>query len=222
MRRALKCFEDREAMGRAVAAAFVEAAQAVESFTVALAGGRTVEPLYRCLAELQGEVPWERVHVFWSDERYVSPTDPDSNVRMARELLLNHVPIPEENVHAPRTDLAEPGEAARRYEETLREHSLDWVLLGLGEDGHVASLFPGRPELAEKQRIVVAVHDSPKPPPIRLTLTPAAINAAREVHLLVAGAPKRVALEAVLDGKVLDWTAGNVMIWTDRQAAALA
>ena len=88
-------------MGRAVAAAFVEAAQAVESFTVALAGGRTVEPLYRCLAELQGEVPWERVHVFWSDERYVSPTDPDSNVRMARELLLNHVPIPEENVHAP-------------------------------------------------------------------------------------------------------------------------
>ena len=222
MRRALKCFEDREAMGRAVAAAFVEAAQAVESFTVALAGGRTVEPLYRCLAELQGEVPWERVHVFWSDERYVSPTDPDSNVRMARELLLNHVPIPEENVHAPRTDLAEPGEAARRYEETLREHSLDWVLLGLGEDGHVASLFPGRPELAEKQRIVVAVHDSPKPPPIRLMLTPAAINAAREVHLLVAGAPKRVALEAVLDGKVLDWTAGNVMIWTDRQAAALA
>ena len=202
MRRALKCFEDREAMGRAVAAAFVEAAQAVESFTVALAGGRTVEPLYRCLAELQGEVPWERVHVFWSDERYVSPTDPDSNVRMARELLLNHVPIPEENVHAPRTDLAEPGEAARRYEETLREHSLHWVLLGLGEDGHVASLFPGRPELAEKQRIVVAVHDSPKPPPIRLTLTPAAINAAREVHLLVAGAPKRVALEAVLDGKV--------------------
>ena len=96
------------------------------------------------------------------------------------------------------------------------------MLLGLGEDGHVASLFPGRPELAEKQRIVVAVHDSPKPPPIRLTLTPAAINAAREVHLLVAGAPKRVALEAVLDGKVLDWTAGNVMIWTDRQAAALA
>ena len=210
-------------MGRAVAAAFVEAAQAVESFTVALAGGRTVEPLYRCLAsELQGEVPWERVHVFWSDERYVSPTDPDSNVRMARELLLNHVPIPEENVHAPRTDLSEPGEAALRYEETLRQHSLDWVLLGLGEDGHVASLFPGRPELAEKQRIVVAVHDSPKPPPVRLTLTPAAINAAREVHLLVAGAPKRVALEAVLDGKVLDWTAGNVMIWTDRQAAALA
>ena len=210
-------------MGRAVAAAFVEAAQAVESFTVALAGGRTVEPLYRCLAsELQGEVPWERVHVFWSDERYVSPTDPDSNVRMARELLLNHVPIPEENVHAPRTDLSEPGEAALRYEETLRQHSLDWVLLGLGEDGHVASLFPGRPELAEKQRIVVAVHDSPKPPPVRLTLTPAAINAAREVHWLVAGAPKRVALEAVLDGKVLDWTAGNVMIWTDRQAAALA
>ena len=210
-------------MGRAVAAAFVEAAQAVESFTVALAGGRTVEPLYRCLAsELQGEVPWERVHVFWSDERYVSPTDPDSNVRMARELLLNHVPIPEENVHAPRTDLSELGEAALRYEETLRQHSLDWVLLGLGEDGHVASLFPGRPELAEKQRIVVAVHDSPKPPPVRLTLTPAAINAAREVHLLVAGAPKRVALEAVLDGKVLDWTAGNVMIWTDRQAAALA
>ena len=224
MRRALKCFEDREAMGRAVAAAFVEAAQAVESFTVALAGGRTVEPLYRCLAsEHRDDVPWEQVHVFWSDERYVPPTDPDSNVRMAHELLLNHVPIPEENVHAPRTDLAEPGEAALRYEETLREHSgLDWVLLGLGEDGHVASLFPGRPELAEKQRIVVAVHDSPKPPPIRLTLTPAAINAAREVHLLVAGAPKRVALEAVLDGKVLDWTAGNVMIWTDRQAAALA
>ena len=210
-------------MGRAVAAAFVEAAQAVESFNVALAGGRTVEPLYRCLAsEHRDDIPWERVHVFWSDERYVPPTDPDSNVRMAHEFLLNHVPIPEKNVHAPRTDLSEPGEAALRYEETLREHSLDWVLLGLGEDGHVASLFPGRPELAEKQRIVVAVHDSPKPPPIRLTLTPAAINAAREVHLLVAGAPKRVALEAVLDGKVLHWTAGNVMIWTDRQAAASA
>ncbi len=223
MRRALKCFEDREAMGRAVAAAFVEAAQAVESFTVALAGGRTPGPLYRLLAsELRDEVPWERVHVFWSDERYVAPTDPDSNVRMARELLLNHVPIPEKNVHAPRTDLSEPGEAALRYEETLREHSLDWVLLGLGEDGHVASLFPGRPELEERQRMVVAVHDSPKPPPVRLTLTPAAINAAREVHLLVAGAPKRVALEAVLDGKVLDWTAGNVTIWTDRQAAASA
>ena len=218
MRRALKCFEDRKAMGRAVALAFVEAAQAVEKFTVALAGGHTTEPLYRCLAsELHDEVPWERVHVFWSDERYVPPTDPDSNVRMARELLLNHVPIPEENVHAPRTDLAEPGEAALRYEETLREHSgLDWVLLGLGEDGHVASLFPGRPELEERQRTVVAVHNSPKPPPVRLTLTPAAINAARDVHLLVAGASKRVALEAVLERDVLDWTVGNVTIWTDR------
>ncbi|TDI40159.1 MAG: 6-phosphogluconolactonase [Acidobacteria bacterium] len=224
MRRALECFEDREAMGRAVALAFVEAARAVESFTVALAGGRTVEPLYRSLAsELQGEVQWERVHVFWSDERYVSPTDPMSNVRLVRELLLNHVPIPEENVHAPQTDLTEPGEAARRYEEMLREHSgLDWVLLGLGEDGHVASLFPGRPELEERQRLVVAVLDSPKPPPVRLTLTPATINAAREVHLLVAGASKRAALEAILDGKVLDWTVENLTIWTDHKSAASA
>ena len=187
MRRALKSFEDPEVMGRAVALAFVEAAQAAESFTVALAGGRTPEPLYRSLAsELRDEVPWERVHVFWSDERYVSPTELMSNVRLAHEILLDQVPIPENNVHAPRTDLTDPGEAAQRYEETLRERSgLDWVLLGLGEDGHVASLFPGRPELEERQRMIVAVHDSPKPPPVRLTLTPAAINAAREVHLLV-------------------------------------
>ena len=220
MRRALKSFEDRDAMGRAVAAAFVEAARARETFTVALAGGRTPEPLYRSLAsELRDAVPWQRVHVFWSDERYVPPTDPDSNGRMARELLLNHVPIPEKNVHAPRTDLAEPDEAARLYEQTLRSSSgLDWVLLGLGEDGHVASLFPGRSEIQERQRLVVAVRDSPKPPPVRLTLTPAAINEAREVHLLVSGASKRSALEAVLDGKVLDWTAGNLSLWVDQEA----
>ena len=209
-------------MGRAVALALVEAAQATESFNIALAGGRTPEPLYRALAsELRDEVPWERVHAFWSDERYVSATDPMSNVRLARELLLNHVAIPEENVHVPRTDLAEPGDAARRYEETLRERSsLDWVLLGLGEDGHIASLFPGRPELEERQRMVVAVYDSPKPPPVRLTLTPAAINGAREVHLLVTGASKRAALQAVLDGKVLGWAAGNLSVWADLEATA--
>ena len=148
LRYPLNVFPDRDAMSFAVARAFVDTAKASERFTVALMGGATPESFYQHLAvDFADQVPWACVHLFWSDERYLAPDHPDSNVRMAHKAFIDAVPIPEANVHAPRTDLANPDDAARLYEEDVRgllghEPRFDWMLLGLGEDGHVASLFP--------------------------------------------------------------------------------
>lgn len=165
---------------------------------LALAGGETPRGCYQRLAQppYQRDLPWHAVHVFWSDEREVSLDDPASNFRMAKEALLDHVPIPASQI-VPLVDdpvsqlLLMPTDAdgVPRF---------DIVHLGLGEDGHTASIFPGSPALEYPQALLYRVEDAPKPPPRRVTMTLPVLNAARAVLFTVQGAGKRDALARVL------------------------
>ena len=181
-------------------------------FFVSLAGGTTPLACYRLLAAplIATKVNWEATHVFFGDERCVPEGHPDRNDEAAFEALLRHVPIPEKNVH--RVPVDEP-DGAERYESDLRGAfsvfsassskgipRFDLVFLGLGGDGHTASLFPGHPSLEENQRLVLRVDDSPKPPPSRITFTLPLLNAARHLALLVTGKDKAPALARVLEG----------------------
>jgi len=234
----LRVFKDLEELSAAAAGAFADSARRAfrerGRFSVALAGGGTPRTLYRSLAAgFRDSIPWGGVHLFWSDERFVPPEDPDSNYRMVRDSLLELVPAPEENVHRPETALGDPEESALRYESALRSFfdpeppRFDWMLLGLGEDGHVASLFPGAEALEERERLVVAVRDSPKPPRVRLTMTLPLINQSREIHFLVSGPEKHRVLFDVLRGSENGLPArrvrpaeGSLHWWLDRAAAA--
>jgi 6-phosphogluconolactonase len=234
----IRVFEDLEELSAAAAGAFAEAARrAVRErgrFSVALAGGETPRTLYRSIAaRFRESIPWSGVHLFWSDERFVPPEDAESNFRMVREPLLEGVPIPQDNVHRPETELGDPDECARRYESAVRSFSgsepprFDWTLLGLGEDGHVASLFPGSPALEESERLVVAIRESPKPPPVRITMTLPLINKSREIHFLVSGRGKHGILFDVLRGSENGLPArrvqpveGSLHWWLDRPAAS--
>ena len=201
-------------------------------FLVALAGGNTPRKLHRCLATEEGGIDWRRVFVFFSDERCVPHDSPDSNYGMAKETLLDLVPIPPENIFAVPTHVP-PAEAAGAYEASLRgvldanEPRLDAVLLGMGPDGHTASIFPGSRLLAgfdddfliddpstgplsssrpaanldafAKERLVAEVLDAPKPPPARVTMTPYLINLSRHVIVLVSGEDKVAAVSAALE-----------------------
>lgn len=211
MTRELRVLDDEAALARAAAEVFRDAARAAVTargtFAVALAGGRTPRAAYALLADAaapyRAAIPWERVQVWFGDERAVPGGDPRSNVRMAREALLARVPIPEANVHAVEGALP-PEEAARRYDAALRALAsggaaprLDLVLLGLGADGHTASLFPGSAALAERERLAVAV-EAPAEPPHRITVTLPVLAAAAEIAFLVAGEGKRAALARAL------------------------
>jgi len=176
-------------------------------FAIALAGGHTPARLYALWADAENHsapTPWDRVHLFWSDERYVGHDDPRSNYGMARKILIARVPIPQANVHPMPTVAAQPTEAAEEYEADLRKFfgtappAFDLQLLGLGTEGHTASLFPGSPALDEKRRWVAAV-ETPAEPPQRLTLTPAVLNQGRNTFFLVAGREKREIVEALRD-----------------------
>jgi 6-phosphogluconolactonase len=149
-------------------------------------------------------ITWEKVEVFFGDERFVAPDDPQSNLRMARETLLSRVPIFDENIHPFPTVGVTPEEAAKRYDRTLRSRfesapvAFDLVLLGLGPDAHTASLFPGDSRLGSpSEALTAAVHHAPKAPPTRLTLTLRAINGAREILFLVSGGSKADAVRSV-------------------------
>ncbi len=199
-----------------------------------LAGGHTPRALYEALASrFRDRVPWADVHVFWGDERYVPPDDPQSNYRMARETLLDHVPCPAANVHPMPTQFADPEAAARDYEATLRrEFAGEWprfdlVLLGLGPEGHTASLFPGSPALGEQTRWVRAVTVSAIPAS-RLTLTLPVFVRSATTYFLVTGTDKAVALHEVLTGTCdpndcpaagVRAAQGVVVWWVDRAAA---
>ncbi len=181
-----------------------EAITARGRFSVALAGGNTPRPVYARLAQppYVTDVDWQRVHVFFGDERCVPPEHPRSNYRMAMESMLRRLPTPAANVHRMRGEIP-PEEAAARYADVLRAFfdsdmpQFDLVLLGLGTDGHTASLFPGSAALRENSR-PVAANFAPSQGEWRLTLTYPALNAARCVAFIVAGEGKRAITEAVL------------------------
>ena len=193
---------DPAALAAAAAEEFTRAAsESWGPFRVALSGGSTPKALYALLAADKVRVPWERVHVFWGDERCVPPDHADSNYRMARETLLSHVPVPAEHVHRIEAELPD---AAERYEETLlREFDslprFDWIFLGLGADGHTASVFPGTTAVAEQKKLVMSVRVEEKKAN-RITLTLPVLNAAKRVAFVVAGGDKAEAVRAVLDG----------------------
>jgi len=193
------------------------AAQSVREsgrFGVALAGGSTPRRLYELLAtpEYADRVDWTRTQVFWGDERCVPPDDPASNYHLARAALLDRVPLPEANVHRIRGEDA-PARAAAAYEWELRvafrtpdgppsvqrERRLDLVLLGLGSNGHTASLFPGLAAVRERERWVMAEHVADLTT-CRITLTPPVLNAAAQVVFLVSGVEKAATLQRVLEG----------------------
>jgi 6-phosphogluconolactonase len=180
-----------------VAQALAEAAAAKGRVTLALAGGTTPRAMHEVLA-CSRSVPWLAVHVYFGDERAVPPEHPDSNYRMAKESLLDRVPIPPHQVHRMRGEDPDRDAAARAYEALLPD-VLDVLVLGMGEDGHTASLFPGADSLRESTRRVLPVI-GPKPPPERLTLTPPEILGAERRIVLAAGAGKAEAVARALEG----------------------
>jgi 6-phosphogluconolactonase len=204
-------FQSAEEVALAAAERFVEHARDSihdhKEFSVALSGGSTPRRMYELLAtdRFRARVEWSRVHIFFGDERMVHSKHPESNYRMAHEALISHVPIPPENVH-PINGVGDATANAKLYEAELRQFfsGLQWprfdlVLLGLGKDGHTASLFPKTTALGDTRAWVVAnwVEDFQT---YRITLTAPAINAAANVEFLVTGTDKAPALAAVLEG----------------------
>ena len=239
----IRICRDLDDLGRRSAGCFIRSAvEAVSSrgrFSAALSGGSTPRTLYQYLTapSFSDKVPWGKVHLFWGDERAVPPDHPDSNYRTARETLISKVPIPSENVHrmpAERSDLAA---AAETYEGELRAFfnpsggrpSFDLILLGIGADGHTASLFPGSPALEEEKRWVAAVYPENSKVP-RLTLTLPVLNEAREIFFLAAGKEKAPVIKLLLQngfsGSVLPAARvrprrGRRIYFLEREAAAL-
>lgn len=236
----IRIFETLEDASRELARALVEAARArVEAsgarFGLAVSGGSTPQTLFELLAtEHREDLDWGRVHVFWTDERFVPRSSPESNVRLAQELWLHRVDLPQANTHAPPApaQVASLEEAARAYEGDVNAYlegggTLDWVVLGLGEDGHVASLFPGSP--VDPEGLVVAVREAPKPPSHRISMTGRLLSRFRQAHVLVAGESKsgavRRAIRETLDplhipSHRLYNGSQQIIWWLDRDAAS--
>ena len=214
---------DLDELSRQAAAQFVVLAQqaiiARGRFTVALSGGSTPKALYSLLAtdELKQQLTWQKIHLFWGDERCVSPDHTESNFRIVKESLLTKVQIPTENVHRMAGELA-PFAAAIAYERELEEMFLpleeslprfDLLLLGLGEDGHTASLFPGSAALNESARLVVPNYIE-KLNAYRLTLTLPVINNGAQIYFLVAGKNKASMVKEILQRKTGDYPAARI------------
>lgn len=203
---------DPEALARRAADWLLAAARAKEGiFAVCLSGGATPRRLYELLAapRCRGAFPWSRTHWFWGDERFVPHHDPESNYRMVRNAMLARAPIPDANIHPVPTAGIAPATAAAGYERALQDFYgasalapdrplFDVVLLGLGPDGHIASLFPGAAILEERRRWVgVVLGVKPEP---RITLTFPALESSHEIAFLIAGEGKRVVLERLFRG----------------------
>lgn len=217
----------------AIADAIAERGQA----TIVLTGGGTGIGLLKRVGERSDEVDWEKVHLYWGDDRFVPADDDDRNEKQAREALLDYIDIPDVNVHAMPASDGEFGDdldaAAEGYGQLLAatfdapEPEFDVHLLGMGGEGHINSLFPNTAAVRETQRLVVGVSDSPKPPPRRITLTLNAVRRSREVWLVVSGAAKAEAVAAALDSAdPVDVPAAGAVgreatVWLlDEQAAA--
>jgi 6-phosphogluconolactonase len=224
---------------RAVLEIALEAVKARRRFTVALAGGGTPRATYERLAQtpFREQMPWSSTWAFFGDERGVPPDHPDSNYRMANSALLSKVPIPAEQVARIRGEADDPEAAAADYARVMTEvfgsrrgelPMFDLILLGMGVDGHTASLFPGSPVLKEVFRSVAAVHAGAASIPQRFTFTFPLINAAAHVMFLVAGAEKTKVVKAALSepgsglpASMVRPTTGRLVWLLDRPAAAL-
>jgi len=178
-------------------------------FSIALSGGSTPRVLYGLLGSepYRNQIDWSKVDIFWSDERCVPPDSADSNYAMAREVLLSRVPLSPQQVHRMPAELPDHDAAAQTYEREIKQSfgtsgipHFDLIQLGMGPEGHTASLFPHQASLHEQQKLVMFVI-VPKPPPPRLTFTPPILNAARHVLFLVTGAEKADAVHAVIEGE---------------------
>jgi 6-phosphogluconolactonase len=205
----VKIYSTLENLSKAAAEEFVRCAQEAiareNRFAVALAGGNTPRTMYEILArEYSAKIDWRRIHFFWGDERYVPHDDPQSNYRMAKELLLDALKIPVSNIHPMPTQFPNPAEAAVDYERTLKVFfpgkipRFDLILLGVGTDGHTASLFPGHASLEEREAWVVPVQADVKPP-VRLSLTLPAINSAWNIFFIAAGEEKHHVVQTMLE-----------------------
>ncbi len=218
-----RVFPDLDALSRGILDELLRAVRVAIAqrgrFSIALSGGKTPAELYKLWAAEQDATDWKRVHLFWGDERYVPETDVLSNFRMTRETHLLDLVAPE-NIHPMRgPDFSpSPDAAAEAYEADLRKFfgseppAFDVQLLGLGVEGHVASLFPGSPALAERNKWVMAI-EAPANPPQRLTLTPVVLNRGRHTFFLVAGENKRAIVAALRDepaGEPSQYPAGTI------------
>ena len=205
---------------------------------MALSGGTTPGVFFSLIASAayQGQVDWSRIHFYFTDERGVPPDHPDSNYRLASELLFCPIGIASEQIHRMKGEMTDLSAAAELYAMELTDlveegqPRFDLVLLGLGPDGHTASLFPNHPALEERVRWVVKVHDAPKPPPRRLTLTVPILQAARQVIFMVSGKDKAPAVREVLRGttapkncpaKLVEVSTGRVVWLLDEGAGSL-
>jgi 6-phosphogluconolactonase len=227
-----------EAAAEEVVRNAIEAVKARGRFTIALSGGSTPKNLFNLLAtNARNALPWDRMYFFWGDERHVPPTDPDSNYRMAEEVMLSKVPVPPGNVFRMAAENPDAARVAEDYEKTLRKFfqlapgdvpQFDLILLGMGPDGHTASLFPGTAALQEKSRLVVS-NWVEKLKTNRLSFTLPVLNAARCVAFLVSGTDKAPVLKTVLEenasaeqypAKLVNPSAGKLIWFLDRAAAS--
>jgi len=240
----IRIHSDSQAVADAAAAVVLEvgreAVRAKGRFFIALSGGTTPEILYRALASpaFADRFDWSRATFFFSDERCVPPNDPRSNYALADKALFTPLNIPPSQIYRMAGESSDPQAAASEYEQQLRlatktvpsaQPSLDLILLGLGEDGHTASLFPGASILRDRQRAIAATQ-SPKDPPDRLTMTLAAINRASVVLFLATGSGKAGVVRAILDPKteaerqfpasLVKPEEGRLIWFLDRAAAA--
>ncbi|HET6385583.1 MAG TPA: 6-phosphogluconolactonase [Armatimonadota bacterium] len=236
--------ESSSEVSRWAAELFAELAQGAVAahgrFTVALSGGSTPKATYTLLAAepFRSRIPWEKTHIFWGDERCVPPDHEDSNYRMANEALLSKVNIPSANIHRMRGEDKDVDPAARAYEQTIREvfglkagelPRFDFVMLGMGDDGHTLSLFPGTTALSETDRLVVS-NWVEKFNTFRITTTAPVVNNAASVAFLAPGKSKAARLKEVIEGprdtnrlpsQLIQPTGGELRWIIDREAAAL-
>lgn len=232
----LRIYDDLSALSRAAADFLCDMAVRKQGqVRIALSGGNTPKPMYELLAQdpVLHQLPWNRVHWILGDERFVPPTSPDSNYGMACAAFLDHVPAPAENVHPVETVGVSLDEAATKYEQMLKSlyggdklridrPLLDLTLLGLGPDGHTASLLPGQPVLKDQKRWVAPVpHGRPQE---RISLTYPALDSSRVVAFLVSGEEKRDMLDSILSGDTSTPAShirpiGDVIWFVDKAAA---
>ena len=240
MKPEIRIFKNLEDLSQIAAKLFVErAADAIGErgrFLVALNGGSTPTRLFQLLAaDFREQVDWSRTHVFWGDERIVPTSDAENSYAQARDLFLRHVPIPEGNVHRVQTEL-ESAEAARDYSFTLKQFAelnseiirFDLFFLGMGEDGHIASLFPGS-SIEVNEPVIPVTADYQGRPARRVTLTPLVINNARLVAFMATGQKKAITLAEVLSGRYnpelypaqrIDLKDGKILWLVDEDAAS--